>query len=234
MEYRIEDLARSGGVAVDTIRFYQGRGLLPSPRRQGRFTLYGQEHLDRLRRIRELQQRGFPLTVIRRFLDGDLEPSDEALVAAVTGPDPASEQRMSLDELSLRSGVAAPLLRELERAGLLVPVATDGEPAYQASDLAAIQAGLTLLEAGIPLSDLMELGQRHTRAMEMTARQAVTLFDRHVRERLQASGDDGEAVGEALLAQFNRLLEAASELVKHHFQRTLMVAAREHIEHHGT
>jgi len=231
MEYRIEELARSGGVAVDTIRFYQGKGLLPSPRRQGRFTLYGTEHLERLRRIRQLQQRGFPLTVIRRFLDGDLEPSDEALVAAVTGPSVAPEQRLSLDELSQQSGVATPLLRELERAGLLVPVGTDAEPAYQASDLAAIRSGLALLEAGIPLADLMELGQQHAQAAERTARQAVALFDRHVRERLQAGGGGGDALGEALLDQFNRLLEAAGELVKHHFQRTLMVAAREHIEH---
>ena len=30
MEYRIEQLARTAGVAVDTIRFYQGKGLLDS------------------------------------------------------------------------------------------------------------------------------------------------------------------------------------------------------------
>ena len=35
MEYRIEQLARTAGVAVDTIRFYQGKGLLEAPRRDG-------------------------------------------------------------------------------------------------------------------------------------------------------------------------------------------------------
>ena len=53
MEYRIEQLARTAGVAVDTIRFYQGKGLLEAPRREGRVTWYGDAHLDRLRRIRE-------------------------------------------------------------------------------------------------------------------------------------------------------------------------------------
>src|ERR1051325_1128259 len=88
VEYRIEQLARTAGVAVDTIRFYQGKGLLDAPRREGRVTWYGDTHLERLRRIRELQQRGFTLTVIQRFLAGELEESDEELVAAVPRPPP--------------------------------------------------------------------------------------------------------------------------------------------------
>src|ERR1700680_3215852 len=108
MEYRIEQLARAAGVAVDTIRFYQGKGLAESPRREGRVTWYGDTHLDRLRRIRDLQQRGFTLTVIQRFLAGELEPSDESLVAAVTRP--TSPQTLTLAELADRSGVAAPPL----------------------------------------------------------------------------------------------------------------------------
>ena len=72
MEYRIEQLARSAGVAVDTIRFYQGKGLLDAPRREGRVTWYSETHLGRLRRIKELQLQGFTLTVIQRFLAGEL------------------------------------------------------------------------------------------------------------------------------------------------------------------
>src|SRR6267143_1471759 len=113
MEYRIEQLARSAGVAVDTIRFYQGKGLLEAPRRDGRVTWYGEGHMERLRRIRELQQRGFTLTVIQRFLAGELQPSDEALVAAVTHP--TSPQTLTLAELAERSGVAAPLLASASR-----------------------------------------------------------------------------------------------------------------------
>src|SRR2546423_2973823 len=124
MEYRIEQLARSAGVAVDTIRFYQGKGLLDAPRRDGRVTWYGDSHVERLKRIKELQQQGFTLTVIQRFLAGELEPSDEALVAAVTHP--SAPQTLTLGELASRSGVAEPLLASLEQAGLLVPI-TGGE-----------------------------------------------------------------------------------------------------------
>src|SRR5437879_12387915 len=132
MEYRIEQLARAAGVAVDTIRFYQGKGLLDSPRREGRVTWYGDSHVDRLKRIKELQQQGFTLTVIQRFLAGELEPSDEALVAAVTPP--SAPQALTLGELADRSGAAEPRLRTLERHGLRVPIEGGEGPRYPAED----------------------------------------------------------------------------------------------------
>ena len=228
MEYRIEELARSAGVAVDTIRFYQGKGLLFPPRREGRVTWYSKDHLDRLRRIKDLQQRGFTLTVIRRFLDGELEASDESLVAAVTSP--ASPQTLTLDQLAERSGVAAPLLRSLQATGLLVPVEGGDEPLFPAEDLEAIGAGMKLIEAGVPIADLIEIGRDYAAATERVARQAVDLFDHHVRERIQSEGGNAEAAERRLLELFNELMEASGVLVRHHFQRTLLRAARDHIE----
>jgi len=228
MEYRIEQLARAAGVAVDTIRFYQGKGLLEAPRREGRVTWYGEGHMDRLRRIKELQQQGFSLTVIQRFLAGELEASDEALVAAVTRP--AAPQTLTLSELAERSGVAEPLLMSLRQAGLLVPVEGGDEPLYPADDLEAIAAGMKLIAAGVPLGSLLDLGKDYAATVERTARQAVDLFDRHVRERIQSEGGATEAAERRLLQTFNDLLEASGTLVRHHFQRTLLRAAREHIE----
>ena len=228
MEYRIEQLAQSGGVAVDTIRFYQGKGLLDPPRRAGRVTWYADHHLDRLRRIRVLQQRGFTLAVIRRFLEGELETSDEALVEAVTAP--AAPETIGLEELAARSGVAVPLLRALEQAGLLLASADGGEPRYPVEDLEVLAAGLKLVDAGVPLPALMELGAEHAAAVERTARRAVDLFDEHVRERIQAQGIPPEDAERELLVTFRELLEASGTLVGHHFQRAVLRAARERIE----
>jgi len=228
VEYRIEQLARAAGVAVDTIRFYQGKGLLEAPRREGRVTYYGDVHVERLKRIKELQQQGFTLTVIQRFLSGELEPSDEALVAAVTHP--SAPQTLTLAELAERSGVAEPLLLSLEQAGLLVPTDDGDEPRYPADDLVAIASGMKLIAAGVPIGSLMEVGKDYAAAVDRTARQAVDLFDRHVRERIQAEGGETEAAERRLLQTFNELLEASGILVRHHFQRTLLRAAREHIE----
>ncbi|TMD75455.1 MAG: MerR family transcriptional regulator [Chloroflexi bacterium] len=221
-------MARASGMAVDTIRFYQGKGLLDAPRREGRVTWYAESHLERLGRIRELQRRGFTLTVIRRFLEGELEPSDESLVAAVTRP--SSPQTLTLDELAERSGVAVPLLKNLEQAGLLVPVEGGDVPLYPADDLDAIAAGMKLIAAGVPLGPLIELASEYADATDRVARKAVDLFDRHVRERIQSEGGETEAAERRLLELFNELLEASGLLVRHHFQRTLLRAAREHIE----
>lgn len=228
MEYRIEQLARASGVAVDTVRFYQGKKLLPSPRREGRVTWYGEDHLDRLLRIRALQERGFTLTVIGRFLSGELEPSDEGLVAAVTSP--ASAELLSLEQLAARAGTPTALLEAAERMGLLVPATGEGaERRYPASELEALRAGMKLLEAGIPLNDLLVLAKEQADATERSARRAVDLFDRYVRERLQAEAGDRD-ISQLLVRRFDTLLDAGTALLVHHFRRTLMLAAEAHIE----
>jgi hypothetical protein len=126
--------------------------------------------------------------------------------------------------------VAEPLLMSLQQAGLLVPVEGADEPLYPADDLQAIAAGMKLIGAGVPLGALMELGKEHAAAVDRTARQAVDLFDRYVRERIQSEGGATEAAERRLLSMFNELLEASGTLVRHHFERTLLRAAREHIE----
>src|SRR5256885_10008509 len=49
-----------------------------------------------------------------------------------------------------------------------------------------------------------------------------SLFDRYVRERIQAEGGETEAAERKLLQTFNELLEASGTLVRHHFERTLL------------
>jgi hypothetical protein len=116
---------------------------------------------------------------------------------------------------------------------LLVPVGGGDEALYPADDLEAIAAGMQLIAAGVPLGALLDLGKDYSAAVDRTARQAVELFDHHVRERIQAEGGETEAAERRLLDVFNELLEASGTLVRHHFQRTLLRAAREHIEKTG-
>ncbi|KOT90177.1 MerR family transcriptional regulator [Streptomyces sp. NRRL F-5755] len=68
-EYRIEDLAHISGTSVRTIRAYQDRGLLPKPERRGRANVYGDEHLERLRRTSDLLDRGYTLASIKELLE---------------------------------------------------------------------------------------------------------------------------------------------------------------------
>jgi MerR family mercuric resistance operon transcriptional regulator len=67
----IGKLAEAGGVGVETVRFYQRRGLLETPGRDGGFRRYGPEDARRLRFIRKAQGAGFTLAEIKELLELD-------------------------------------------------------------------------------------------------------------------------------------------------------------------
>lgn len=68
----IGGLARAAGVGVETVRYYQRRGLLPEPPRPpGEVRRYGDLDLKRLRFIRSAQAAGFTLNEIKELLDLD-------------------------------------------------------------------------------------------------------------------------------------------------------------------
>jgi MerR family mercuric resistance operon transcriptional regulator len=72
----LEDLtigkfAAAADVGVETVRFYQRRGLLSTPRRIDGIRRYGSADVARLRFIRQAQAAGFTLEEIRRLLDLD-------------------------------------------------------------------------------------------------------------------------------------------------------------------
>lgn len=64
----IGKLAAAGGVGVETVRFYQRRGLLAEPDRNGGVRRYDQTDLSRLRFIRAAQAGGFTLAEIGELL----------------------------------------------------------------------------------------------------------------------------------------------------------------------
>jgi DNA-binding transcriptional MerR regulator len=66
---QIGRLAKQAGVAVQTVRFYERRGLLPDPqRKESGYRLYGDHDLRRLRFIRQAKSLGFSLDEIKEFL----------------------------------------------------------------------------------------------------------------------------------------------------------------------
>ena len=73
----IAGLAREGGVGVETIRYYQRRGLLPEPPRTGCSGLsggirrYDADAVRRLRFVRSAQAAGFTLEEIGELLSLD-------------------------------------------------------------------------------------------------------------------------------------------------------------------
>lgn len=64
----IKRLADAGGVGVETIRYYQRRGLLAEPPRAGAVRRYGAADLRRLLFVRRAQAAGFTLEEIGELL----------------------------------------------------------------------------------------------------------------------------------------------------------------------
>jgi Cd(II)/Pb(II)-responsive transcriptional regulator len=93
--FKIGDLAKQAGCPVETIRYYEHRGLMPpAVRSTGNFRLYGQGHLERLSFIRHCRSLDMPLDEIRtllRFKDepesdcGEINTVLDARIASVVG-----------------------------------------------------------------------------------------------------------------------------------------------------
>lgn len=228
MRWEVDDFARTAGLRVDTVRYYQSIGLLHPPVRQGRRAFYDATHLDRLERIRALAERGFSLKAIRAVLeDGDLEASDRLLLGAVEQE--AEDLRFSSADLAERTGVPEEVLALVERVGLVEGEAEPGSGRYSHADLRAARAAVKLLRHGFPLTRLIRLGLKHDRAMRKTIDEAIDLFDDHVRK----AGQDEEADPEAIAHAFRELLPAVTAVVAHHFQRTLVNRALSRLKRSG-
>ncbi|MEM7049548.1 MAG: MerR family DNA-binding protein [Acidobacteriota bacterium] len=66
----IGQLAERAGVGIETIRFYERRGLVPEPpRRRSGYRQYPEEAVDRLRFVRRAKGLGFSLDEIGELLE---------------------------------------------------------------------------------------------------------------------------------------------------------------------
>lgn len=241
MDLRVAELASAAGVAVDTVRFYQARGLIPAPTRRGRFAIYGEQHLVQLRRIRSLLESGFSLAQIRQLLDADAAAPSESGDSSGSGTNAAREARGLLDALAHRSvgegtlsraelaaetGVPEALISSSIQAGLITPVEIRGEERFPRSDLEMLRSALAILGMGLPLDRLLELGAQHAQHIDRLAEQAIDLFDDSIRK---PHGENDEAVRQI----FERLLPQATEVVALHFQRTIVARALERLRASG-
>lgn len=235
MRYRVEQLAAACEVSVDTVRYYQSRGLLPAPTREGRVAWYDDRHAQRIGEVHRLQRQGLTLAAIKRVVDGELARPDSDLVAAVAeargGGD--EDELLTLETFSHRSGVPASLIQAVEREGIRLARRVDDEDRYAASDIQTVRAALTLLEFGLPLGDLLSLARDAHEAMLGLAERAVDLFDEHVRKPIRDTASDEQTAATELIEAFRTMLPSVTELVASHFRRVLLATAEGHLERVG-
>ena len=126
LDMTIGSLARTAGVGVETIRFYQRRGLLSEPSRAGGVRRYGPADAARLRFIRAAAGAGFTLAQIGELLTldaGEDRTRAQALarerIAAIDAQIARlAEARAALEGLAVRcaagEGEGCPILTAFE------------------------------------------------------------------------------------------------------------------------
>ena len=155
---------------------------------------------------------------------GDLDPWDEALLAALERN--PQEQLLTLPELAEASNFSSTLIEVVIREGFLTPVHEDPEPMFELSDAETLRAGLALVEAGLPLGELLDLARRTDSAMRPIAERAVEVFARYVRDSVEANASSDEEAVRKLVSAFTTMLPATGRLVDRHFRRLLIEGAR--------
>ena len=155
----------------------------------------------------------------------NLDPWDRALLDALDG-----QGSLTIDELAEATGIPVALLDALVRQGLVSP-APDGR--FAAGDVETISAGMRLVEAGLPLDELLELARRTDEAMRPIAAMAVEVFSRFVRDSVEATASDETEASRRLVAALQSMLPATDRLVGGYFRRLLEAEARDRLADQG-
>lgn len=110
----ISRLAAAAGVHVETVRYYQRRGLLQEPERpQGSVRRYGADDLDRLQFIRRAQAVGFRLDEIAGLLEVKGQRTCEQ--TRLLTERKLTEVRQRMEELRLLEAELEQLVDECDR-----------------------------------------------------------------------------------------------------------------------
>ena len=211
---RMRDLVRESGLSRATIHFYQQQGLLPQPREKIRNSAtYGPEHLERLRRIRQLRDKQFlPLRAIKAVFDGvpeqEFTPEQVRLLHSVRDalPRGSTDEKAGSEMLeAVDRGVPENELRALRDAGL---IGAEEDPAELTADDAEIL---------VAWSELKQIGIGPERGFEPTD---LGLFDRAMARLVaeefalflprfaDASGSEAAGVVQQALPILERLIGA--------------------------
>ncbi|HEV2713600.1 MAG TPA: MerR family transcriptional regulator [Gaiellaceae bacterium] len=198
-------------ISISKIRYLEDQGLLAPRRTPGRYRLYADDDVDRLRTILRLQRDEFlPLRVIRQELAST--GATERVRRAGRLPITAAEKQAEIDlgELCERAGVTAAFVRELDEYGLIESRVDGGERLYPESeaDVAAVCAKLARFG----------IDARHLRTFRTAADREAGLLSAIVAPALHSRNPDRRQSGMDDLQLLGELAQELSQLL---FRRAL-------------
>ena len=218
----IEQVAAEARMPVSTVRMYQHRGLLAPPEKRGRVGYYAPGHLDRLRLIAELQERGFSLAGIKELVDGlaDGRSLNDVLGLSTErgvweAEEPAIIDPSELLERFAVEDITPELLQRTVDLGL-VELTDDGR--LRVPSPRFLEIGTQLGALGVPTSEIIDEYVALRAATDEIADRFTAVFERHLWEPLTAGGVTAEHVASigASLEQLGQLAQAVVDLTLAH------------------
>ena len=224
----LEDLADLSGISARTIRYYQTLKLLARPHKDqtdGRVSRYGEDHLERLRQIGELHDRGLTLPAIRELLDSGDAAAQVAdwlgLNASLSGSWSAEEPKLlSEDDLAeLLADTPAGTRGDLETARLVQRQGSSW--LAPAPSLLILTTGL--IRDGIDTDLALKAGAILRRHLQRASTELMKLFNDALGSGFRDGADPGELLqplrpiaGDAARLIFAQELERAiADLLAH-------------------
>ncbi|GAB2452805.1 MerR family transcriptional regulator [Nocardia tengchongensis] len=225
-EYTIDELAQAAGTTVRSVRVYHERGVLQPPQVRGRTGYYSAEHLNRVRTISRLLDRGIKLNGIKELLAAWDRGDDLGAVLGVEEPEPPSTHTsngatISATELQQRFADIPSGFARVVAAGIFEPV---DATTYHVAD--PVMAGLLdrITALGVPCDEALHEIERLKSDCDRIARRFVELLRRNAWEPFAASAGGSQDLAQ-LATQVAALREipgqAAGELVKRLIERRI-------------
>lgn len=216
--YTVDELAAATGLTVRTTRYYAGLGLLPAPSRRGRMAYYTEVHRARLELVRALQDHGFTLAAIERYLarvPADATVEDLALQRAMlTSWGGVKRESLTRRQLEARAG------RRLgeEEIRRLVNIYAIAEAGDRYEPLASFDVALQMVELDLPVDSMEEAAEAINRHMDALADELTHILRARVLAPFRGQ-EQSEADKVALEQKVSRLRQLTLEAVVAGFQR---------------
>jgi DNA-binding transcriptional MerR regulator len=231
-EYTIDELAVATRIPSRTIRFYQSKGALQPPEIRGRVAFYGPAHVERLKLIGSLQDRGLSIRAIRDLLvqadKGELALNEWLGLEQQLQEPWQSDRARVLSEAELREllGDRRPgAIAELSRLELIERQG-DG---YLLRSPALLQVALRLEAAGVDFDTATGAGQILRKHL---SRAAADLTEYFFKRTGQGFGRDLTAAD--LAAAYRELRPVGLEAVRLLFAREMERSLRKLVESGAT
>jgi DNA-binding transcriptional MerR regulator len=227
----VDELAAATGMTVRTTRYYAGLGLLPPPQRRGRIAYYNGEHRARLELIRSLQDHGFTLAAIEKYLGrlpADATVEDLALQRAMlTSWGGGRRETLTRGQVEQRAGRRLSAA-DLELMETIFAVRRDGD---RFELLPSFEVTVEMLALDLPVDSIVEAAGAITSHMDALADELTVILRQRVLVpfRGQEHSEADKARFEKTMSQLRQLTlqavvagfqRAANQVISRSLERT--------------